>query len=251
MYKLQQLYGRIIWNIRDPRSGSTWFVNNLCIKLARTSHFFDILNPNIFGVYDDTYYNELDKDNKKRVISDFFEGLKQDQADTYKILNTHEYTILESISNYKDPILFRNLRRNKTEQFASLIVANKTQRYNVHSIYQRDTIPKIDTITVSEGSIFSFIQRVNDAEILWQTHAPNYENETVYYEDLLEGWESTILPIKFKMNPNEEDKNLRTGSKSVSAINPTIPIKLPFNYREIITNYDDVDRILKENLGPY
>lgn len=248
MYTLQQLYNRIIWNFRDPRSGSTWFLYNLSVKLIRTSHFFDSINHNIFGIHDKNYYND-DFSKRKQGISDFFSNRKQESSDIYKVLNTHEYTALESISNYQNPILLRNIRRNKTEQFASLIVANLTHKYNVHSIENRNSLPKVEPITIDQNRIYSFINRVKDADRLWQIYSNQYESESVYYEDLFLGWESKIIPIKMKIE-NTEHINEDAKNNPLTHI-PGKPIKLPYNYQEIITNYDEIDMMLKNELGDF
>lgn len=253
MYTLQQLYGRIIWNIRDPRSGSTWFLYNLTAKLIRVSYFFDILNPDLFSTKD--VYTLPDSIEKKNAINNFFRNRKQDDRDAYKILNTHEYSALESMGNYKDPIIFRNARKNKTEQFASLVIANYTQTYNVHSKDRRSNLPKEISVTVPEGEIVCFIDRVKEAERLWQTYATQYENETVYYEDLQKGWESNIVPVKMLMEGDEDtfNKSNLKPSFHIRGIpgNPPMPLKLPYNYQQIITNYDKIDMVLKNEFGDY
>lgn len=251
-----KINNRIIWCLRDPRSGSTWFLFKLASKLTRTQNFLDIENNHIFSLYPQTsYYMNNEEEEKKKRISNFFKNRKQTDRDQFTLISTHEYSALESMSNYKDPILFRNVRRDKTQQFASLVVANTTNYYNVHSIENRNKLPTLSPFTVDEQRIRSFIDRVKEADKLWNTYATQYESEVVYYEDLLEGWESKIIDFQAKMLPDDDTALNKILLKNILTVrNPErfgLPLKLPYKYEEILTNFDYIDKTLREELGPY
>lgn len=234
MFNISQINNKTVWVFRDPRSGSSWFINALERRLFRSKLFFDLENPNIFSTTN--VYIEPDSQEKKQRISEFFDQRIQSSQDIRRILNTHEYVALESIKKYNDPIIFRNVRKNKTKQFISLVIAGRTNTYNIHNKDRLKDLPKLEPTTVSMESLQCFIDRIHEAERLWKLYSYNYMHETVYYEDLLQGWESKLIPLKLKMDPSGEGRTT---------------IKLPYIHEEVVTNYKEVDDIINEQLGMY
>ena len=214
MYTLDQLSNRIIWNFKERRSGSTWFIAALCQSINKTSQTF------YSHVWNDSYTKE------------FYKNRKQSHDDHKTILNGHDFCALEYINNYTNPILIRNSRKNITEQFVSNYITRLTKIHNIKGS-EIDNFPKFDPVTIHLDDVNFFIARKKEIEKLWDTYASQYENETVYYEDLLEGWESTIFPVKLKMTDKDNE----------------LTKKLPYNKTELIINYNEIDSILKDKLG--
>ena len=221
MYTLDQLENRIIWIFREPRSGSTWFRLALKQAIKRNLNSFPVTTAPII---------------EKKL---FYMDRIQQHEDKRMLLDTHDFCALESMCNYENPILIRNVRKNKTEQFISGIIANITNIWNIGPKMKLDTdiLPKIEPRSIPFNEITQFVARKKEIENLWDTYASQYENETVYYEDLLENWESTIFPIKLSM---KETADLKDFTKKIS-----------YDKKEIIINYDEIDSILKNEFGPY
>lgn len=233
MYTLEQIKNRIVWVICMPRSGSNWFKWNLCVYLKRYNH----------GFHDGTI-----SDMSNHV--EFFKNRKQESEDYNRILNTHLIRALESINNYTNPIIIRTQRKNLTEQFLSLYITRITGMYNVSTIDEFNKKWSINQpLTIPIDEVYSYIENLEYEYKIWDTYSSQYENETVYYEDLLSGWESKIIPIKLNMTHN--DSNKQTYSYSNKLCRMTLPIKIPYNKKEIISNYDQIEKIFEERFGEY
>lgn len=230
MYTLEELNSKIIWIFREERSGSTWFVRSLHNLLKRSGIFLDNSVGNA----------------KYKEIYDYCNSTNQ-STDLFKyILSTHNFKNLENLVDYTNPIVFRVTRKNKTEQFISHYIMARTGIPNVYSHNEVNNLPKLEPVTLYREQIYTYIDKMRDKENLWKQYTSDYENETVYYEDLLEFWESSIIPIKLSMQNISEPQKSPKDRKI-----KTIPVKLPYNKKELIINYDEVDTILRQELGPY
>ena len=213
---------KIIWVFREKRSGSSWFTVKLSNHLKRQFWFFDdILSK-----------KHMDFDQRL----EYFLQRKQEQEDTQKILNTHHLFALKSIQNYKDPILVRVTRKDKAEHFCSEWISQHIvgRFYNVHNEEESNKYPKIKPIEIPYKHIFEYIDNVKKHEDYWNTYASGHVHETVTYEQLLDSYSSDILPItNWSMQVHEEG----------------LSIKLPYDKREVITNYDVVKNIINDRLG--
>lgn len=227
MYNLEQLKDRVIWLFREPRSGSTWLTAELVNKLKRKSIFASIQEgKDVWGP------------KRKPYISAFFDSMIPKDDDNTKLFHTHEFDGLENVSKYNNPILIRVIRRNRTDHFCSQYFATKlTNVYNVHTEQQYNQLPKIDAITIPIDNIEHSIHGHKKKELLWNQYSTPYENETIYYEDLLEG---TILKL-FDIGM------IGMNIKNVPGRYPKYPIKLPYNYKELVVNYDEIDSIMKNH----
>lgn len=248
MYSAEDLNSnKIIWFFRDPRSGSTWFLYRLALALKRSNYFIDKENNDIFGLLEDTsYYTKKQNELKIKAISDFFKNRTVQGDDYLRVLNTHEFAALETLDKYDRPLLFRSVRRNKTHQLASLVTANQTKVFNTQTLSHRDRIigPR-NPITVSKDKIYAFIARVREADEYWNRYANQYENEVVYYEDLLAGYQSKLIDMYFKMNPDEDTSEVMALRYKYTVGTMALTLKLPYKYEEIITNYEQMDLILR------
>lgn len=224
---------RIIWCIREPRTGSSWFVRALEHNLKRSRIFFDLDVPEVFT--SSNVYLLPHSEEKKHQIYNYFKNRTQTDSDFNKILSTHEFCSMEFLQNYENPMVFRNCRRNKTKQFISLFIAGRTNRYNIYVKSKLSSLMRLDPMIVPLEYVREFIQRMKEADNIWKMYCNNYDNEIVYYEDLIEGWKGDLLPFNLKMNFDGG----RPGETTV---------KLPYIHEEVIINYEEVDRIINEEL---
>lgn len=211
MYTLDQLKNKVIWVFREPRSGSSWFIKSLSDQLQRPLYMF---------------HKASNIEQQPRVES--------------SILNTHDFEMLESMGNYNNPIIFRNIRKNKTEQFLSRHISivlhfDFAKNFNITSHEECNNLPKLTPRVIAQPEILGYIKQQKQIESLWSDYATRYENEAVFYEDLIDKWESKLSTLTFSMN------------KQIS--NNTM--KMPYNKKEVIVNYDEVDSILKNEFGDY
>lgn len=213
--------GRVIWVFREPRSGSSWFTSRLANTLDRQYYFFD-----------DMLSKKMIDFNQRL---EYFLHRKQEPDDVNKLLNTHHFFGLQSMSNYTDPILIRVTRKNKVEHFCSIWISRNIvgKFYNVHNEYELSKYPEIKPVEIPYKHVYQYIDKIKINEQLWNTYATGYENETVTYEQLLDNFSSTLLPI--------ENWSMQVPQEGLS-------IKLPYNKKEVIINYSFIENIIRENL---
>lgn len=223
MYSLDEINNKLIWLFREPRTGGTWISSVMSKKLNRTPVW----------AFTDTNNN-----------SEFTSPITSDS-----LISTHNFIYgLPALKNYKDQIVIRTTRRNKTDilvsKYASRIMRDNSPgiiKNNIHTKIQMDhylnnVLPIIKPSIIEQKEIDSFIGLQKEFDRVWKTYSPQYENETIYYEDVVTGWSSSILPITLSMT-GDEDRKYRA------------PSKIPYDKRELILNYDEVDSILKNEFG--
>lgn len=247
MYTLEELSGKIIWYFREPRSGSIWVKNNLKNLLKREMRIFDF--PRNEGFQRQQFNDERLENNKtllkesedpnqrhNHLVMNYFNDRNQQLDDVDYLLDSHHFEPLVTMKKYTNPILLRTSRKNKTEQFLSSYIAKNTGIHQLYTQTEIDSYPKINPIIVPlDKTIYRYIRYTIRIETWWNEYASQHENETIYYEDILSGWESKILPLKLNMS---EMNNIEE-----------LPMKLPYDKREIILNYDEVDKLLKQELN--
>lgn len=213
---MKNIKDRIIWIFREPRSGSTSAVDVICNKLNRTYHFIDhdFKNPEIFHL---------------KKIPSFF----QKEGDNQKLFHTHYFPALLSMVNYINPILIRISRKNVIEQCLSRI-ATDLMNWKFTNLRKNDDTGKEifddfckSKIEITKDQVDFYIKRRLQQNILWNNISHNYENQTIYYEDMCHSIDIPVL-----------------GLYNVDLTTETI--KLP-NYKEnVFTNYDLVKKWLSE-----
>ena len=210
---------QVIWILREQRSGGTWFVKKLCEKIKRTSCFFDLLPE----------FTNLSYINRKH----YFIERQQHLDDTEKILNTHDFFATRGLANYTDPCIIRLSRRNKTEQFLSHYLINFSLiPHNLTYQKSLQSFPKLNKIMVSKSEIDKFIKLQNKNDWLWSFATVSYPTEVIYYEDLLDGYNSKLLELDFCMSHKQHD----------------LPVKLPYDKKEVFVNYHLIEKYLTEKL---
>lgn len=203
----------IIWVFREPRSGGTWFSQQLCNVFNRSFYFLELLFQN-------KTYAEKEQITHSR---------KQELADTSRILNTHYFSALKSMHNYVDPILFFVTRKNKVEQFLSEQLVKYTNTFNILHQGGRDALPEVERTIAPIKDALLFVEKSKKQQQLWEQYATKYRHEIVYYEDLINVFSSDILPIRdWSMNKYP------------------ITVKLPYDKKEIFLNYDSICNLITE-----
>ena len=92
------------------------------------------------------------------------------------------------------------------------------------------------TIPLRYVRLWSEYKKYRDS--LWNKYALNYENEVVYYEDLLKGWNSKLISsLYFSMGD--------------TTYTDSTPRKLPYDKKDIILNYNTIDTMIKNEFGEY
>lgn len=213
---------RIIWVLREPRTGGSWFIDKCAALLNRSSYFFESIRE----------FDILPMPRKET----YFINRPQHKDDTTRILNTHEFSAVSSFKNYDNPIIIRISRKNKTEQFLSFYLANLTRKtYNsvkFYNVYNQETLsnmPNYTNLVVEAPAIKQFIKRQKIVDDYWNKIKNVYDTEVIYYEDLLVNYHSKLLNVSFDMNMDHIEK---------------LPLKLPYNKKEIFLNYDLIDKQL-------
>lgn len=210
----------IIWIFTEPRSGSTWFSRKLSLILNRRLH------PRDQGFES--------KNNKE--IGDFFLSRQQLETDKEVIFDTHFFSGLKGLKNYSNPIVLRVTRKNKVEQFLSRVIATKYNHnrvWNVITEQERNNLPIIEKTVVSINEVREYIRLTKRNESLWNEYSSIYRNETIYYEDLLENFNSKILPVSNLSMKIEEEG---------------LPLKMPYNKKDIFINYDQIAKLIKREM---
>jgi hypothetical protein len=205
------MINRIIWVFREQRAGSTWFTTKLCQHTERQDYFFD----------GHTIYAKRE----------FYLTRPQEKEDYKRILNTHNFFVMKSLFNYDNPIVIRITRKNKVEQIISNYVTSLTKHFNIEQKTQLTNFPVLDKFFIPLHKLDQLIRNLTYSESCWQEYAKHYENETVYYETLLQEYNSSLLNISnWSMNKNVDQ--------------PTL--KLPYDKKSLIINYDEVENYIKK-----
>ena len=253
---------RQIWIFREPRSGSTWFVDELSkVMSTKGLHVKNILlDHQAKHQPTDGQYNHLsleEKNNQKR--ADFFSKFNEPQPSflyeyleesgkllTFKsedylnsVMSTHQFSLLEQMKHYSNPILIRTTRNNITEQFISHWIASRTHwsYSNLHgdSGKDKESFAKAFNLIVGTGNIIRkqnverFVKSSKKMKLYWDTYASSYDNCTITYEDMVKGFDIPLLGL--------------SGLQMQKTANIA---PLLYDKRKIVLNYDQVDSWIKE-----
>lgn len=204
-------FKEILWLFREPRTGSSWLNIKLSKILNRERNFLD--------------------DKAQGDLSTFFLNRSQQDSDYNQILSTHYFKALESLKNYKDPILIRTLRKNRVEQFLSQYLGMYTELKYRTSFEENITM---EPVIVPKSRAIAFIELSKENDKLWDMYSNYYRNETVYYEDLLQGHNFTHLPIPTIGMDLDTDE---------------LPKKIPYNKKELVLNYNQLETLFLDHFS--
>lgn len=210
---------RIVWLFREPRSGSTWLTRKLPELMDREHVFIE------------KSMTQLDMSERLEAFSQ----RAQCEQDFDSILSTHHFMFLEYMTHYDNPVLVRTVRGNVTEQCISHVLAEMTQwrhpnlhpESNIAAI--TDSFNDIGGHIIPRSKVEGYIRQKKTWDRLWNEYSQAYENCTVSYEDMIAGFDLPLLGL---------------SGLQMKEVDSTMP--LPYNKREIILNYDQVDRWIKE-----
>lgn len=225
MLSIDEVNKRTIWVFKEPRTGSNWFLGNL-----RACFYRKDFGLNLRELYQfENYLSGRKFPDRDDNIVRYFKNRYQQENDNTLIFNTHYFHALESLDNYVDPIVIRTARRNITEKILSDYIARRiTSVFNVNTEHQFQNFPKVEPFYAPIEFIKQLLGVTRTFDQYWLEWSRKYTNEVVYYEDLFQGWESKVMPIKWHTTQN------------------IITLKLPYDKREIVLNYDEVDAVCKE-----
>lgn len=195
---------RDIWMFREPRSGSTGITSFLACKLNRIFYFVDT-RPD--------WQNAI--------------------GDHNLLYNTHNFTLLSKLDSYDNPFILRCYRKNKFEQFLSLVFALTIGKsINIGRNTASEDIEKLQAcsqkkIKVPLDYVQRFLLKKKEEDDLWDQYSCKYDNYTIYYETLTE---PIVIPelglLNVKINSHTE--------------------KLPDYKRNVFENYDQIKRWFTE-----
>lgn len=201
---------RDIWIYRDPRSGSTGF----------SKYMSSVLNRRFYCA-----------DYHTHTIDDNGSVLWRGTPSVELMLNTHYTSTLENLPLYKNPFIFRCLRKNLCEQFLSLQLMGHvgsgfhnfekfTDSPNTAGFYNFIETTKL---TVSMLEVYHFLKFKKQEHTNWKKYTSGYETYTIFYEDI-----NTPFDI-----PSLNLYNVNVDSHTE---------KLPDYKRKVFLNYDEVNQ---------
>ncbi len=216
-----------IWIIREPRSGSTWFTEQVAKHLGFDHCFLDSITGGL-GIQSDPNLG-FDSSAVLSKINRF--------SGTKTIYSTHFFNVLQIIDRYDDPIVIRCARRNTLDQFLSYyLIKTANHRFtNINSNRQQATQEQFDKLVESrflipKKDLIDYVFAKRRDEEIWNEFAPKFKNFTVYYEDLCEN--GVDIPL-LNMYNCKIDENGYTQ-------------KLPDYKTKVFLNYDMIQKWISE-----
>lgn len=209
---------RIVWLFKEQRSGSSWLCHHICKTINLT-----------YTLVEDEYQHLPRHDRIKNIVS-----RKQQDTDYGSLLHTHLFEGLMSLSKYDNPIVIRCSRKNRFEQFLSWYAVKSTNWKFFHLMRSEeksnfgerkvfDDLLK-SKIVIPKSEYHEFMHRVVDTSDKFWNLASRYDNQVIYYEDMMEG--SFDIPVLGMYNNHMDEDTF---------------IKNPDSYKkDIFVNYDEV-----------
>ena len=265
MYSLEQLANKTIWMFREPRTGGTWITTAVQRELKRKPAWLGITKKNQMATKNQHQFDETGKLlNATSLVMNF-----HDFEDGFEHVQKYDNAILIRTTrrNKADILVSRRIRRLigdyiiSSGDYRAELTSDESQRQHFDSAgsdisvigshsnivteeqhkYIKNVLQKhIKPIVISQEEIDIFINmQKTKFDEPWNRYSSNYENETVYYEDVLESWSSSILPITLSM------KNTNKVGEVVSGRGRLFTLKIPYDKKELILNYEQVVETLQ------
>lgn len=204
---------RDIWIFRDARSGSTGFAKYMAELLSRK---FYCIDGNQYQINEDsiTWGNT---------------------PSTELILNTHYPKTLINLHLYKDPFVFRCLRRNLCEQFLSLQLKAYVGN-GFHNFEKFTDSPNKDgfydfiqnsKLSISKKVVIEYLKMKKDDKDDWNKYTMGYQTHTIFYEDMNKPFDVPELNLYGVQIDSHTEK-------------------LPDYKRQVFMNYDEIDSWITE-----
>jgi hypothetical protein len=212
---MNSIENRIIWVFREGRSGGTSAAEVIYRKLNRQYIFVDS------SLYPSTFY-------KKQGHQIFV----QKEQDHKLLFNTHYFPALHSMCNYDDPILIRISRKNVVEQCLSFL-AGQSMNWKFTNLKANGETQNLEIfeefikskILIKKSDVDFFARHRMKQNYLWNHYAPDYDNQVIYYEDMMTNIDIPLLNLY----------NVTLTSET---------LKLPDYKKEVFVNYEDVEKWL-------
>lgn len=209
---------RVVWLFKEQRSGSSWLCNHICNVTELNYEFVE------------RDYQHLSRPERIKTI---LSREKQD-SDIGSLLHTHMFEGLLTLKKYDDPLVIRCSRRNRFEQFLSWYAVKSSNWKFFHlmktesssNIGEREVFEDLlkSKIVVPKSEYTEFMNRVVHTSNHYWELAKNYDNQTIFYEDMLIG--GFDIPM-LNMHDIHMDQD--------------VFLKNPDSYKkEIFINYDEV-----------
>jgi len=161
---------KLIWIMREPRTGSTWVTDALARKLNKTIfHYETQCGKNI----------------------DSFDVNATEFQDYTKVYSTHLFYLTSKIKKL-DPYFIRTARRNKVEQCMSMLYWNYFPKSIKHYFVDESRNVAMDyfsldnPVTVDKESVFDILLKIKKRDKLWEDNCQKFTNDVIVYEDLFD-----------------------------------------------------------------
>jgi len=168
---------RNVWVFREMRSGSTGFCATISELLGKKDNF-------VRKTFEDAILSST-------------------------VLNsTHNFSLLEEVVKNTNPILIRCSRHDKVEQFLSSkaiwflsnlmldkTIINVQKNTTEEQLAEFNQIVEKNKIRITESEVLGYINECNEQDRLWEEFGSLAENETVFYEDLLNPLDLPIVDL--------------------------------------------------------
>lgn len=208
---------RVVWLFKEQRSGSSWLCNHIC-NVTKLNY-----------VFVEGEYQQLGRHERIKTIL----SRERQDSDIGSLLHTHLFEGLLTLKKYDNPLVIRCSRRNRFEQFLSWYTVKSSNWKFFHlmknestNVGEREVFSDLlkSKIVVPKSEYIEFMDRVvHTSDRYWEL-AKNYDNQTIFYEDMLVG--GFDIPM-LDMHDIHMDQD--------------VFLKNPDSYKkEIFINYDEV-----------
>jgi hypothetical protein len=205
---------KLIWIMREPRTGSTWITDALAKKLNKTICHYEM---------------QFDKNLELDITAIDFQ-------DHSKLYSTHLFNLIPKVKEI-DPYIIRTARRNKTEQCLSMLYWNHFPKSIKHYFVDESRNANMDyftrsldnPVTVNKESVFDILVKIKKRDRVWEDNFQHFTNDVIVYEDLFDEVYLSNLDIKLSFS---EETNF-------SYRMPEYKTKAFANYDQIIEWCDD------------
>ena len=218
--------GKIVWFLKEPRSGSTWLTRVLLKTLPRNNI---VRIENIFTTEYAGSYSALMAD---------FKNIEHRFTDTDTLYATHRFEILSCLDPKSKPIIIRSIRENIFEQILSELTVDLTGWRFTHRYLDAkfdDPAEKFfnkffdEPVTIPKAQLVKYIKKIEHRQECWQNYHNEFETYTIKYEQLEEGVRLPFMDSIIKFDLYDEPI-----------------IKTPDYKKTIFANYDEIKVWIEE-----
>jgi hypothetical protein len=179
---------KLIWILREPRSGSSWVCHSLTEKLNKPLHHYEA----------HLLRNGLNQSNN-------FDSTKfQDQNTLY---STHLFKLFPKLKEI-EPYVIRTTRRNKAEQCMSMLYwkyfPHSIKHYYVNessNVYMDNFNKSLENpATAHKKDIIDIMSKIKERDQIWEDNFQNFKTDVIVYEDLINQVHLPELNVKLSFS---------------------------------------------------